>query len=96
MTRLEWHTSEPRGPGRRSKYDWTAIAADLRKHPGDWAIVDRNAGLGVAWAINRPNGIVALRETDEWRYEARRENIDRFARRCTLSVRAIRKQESDT
>lgn len=49
----------------RGKYDWEAVAADLRKRPGKWALVAQDVPRSHAWQIKR--GLyAAFRPAEHW------------------------------
>lgn len=56
---------EDPSPHRRRKFDWEAIAEELRAHPNQWAIVAENDYTGVASQIK--NGTYkAFRPVGRW------------------------------
>lgn len=60
----EWRPTPP-GP-LRGRYDWYAITAELREHPSEWMLVDREAPRSLQAAITRRR-MTALRDP-EWQY----------------------------
>lgn len=88
-------------PPRRERYDWEAIAEQLRERPGEWARVFDNDLTSLATAI-RLSGIAALRPVvspttgsargarQPWGYEVRTTNNRRGSpRTCTLWLRYV-------
>jgi hypothetical protein len=50
-TTVTW--TEPPGPNRRGRRPWEEIAAELRAHPGEWALVAENVSSVTTHAITR-------------------------------------------
>lgn len=70
-------------PARPTKYDWTKIATQLKRKPGQWALVFEHDRASVANAI-RMGSIVAVRPEDG--FEVRTSNNDTQSRPRTCSL----------
>jgi len=74
-----------RSPPARDRYDWEAIALQLRQRPGEWALVFEHGKTSIANAI-RQGGIASLQP--EAGFEVRTTNNKREPMRtCTLWLR---------
>jgi hypothetical protein len=71
-------------PSNESRYDWDAIATQLRQRPGEWAKIFEHDRTSLATAI-RINGIKALPASE---FEVRTRNNKRGeVRTCTMYLR---------
>lgn len=88
MSDREWRTSPPaQGRGR---YDWHAITAELREHPGEWTLIDPEASRSMVGAV-KSQRMTALR-SDTWEYLAKsRNNTQRTAE---LWMSAVRREQA--
>jgi hypothetical protein len=77
---------------RRGRYDWAKIADDLRSRPGEWLLIDKEAGLGVYSAIKRDK-MSDLRD-DEWEFIPTTRNNDRETGTCELWMTAQKREDS--
>lgn len=81
---LSWESPPPKSTER---YDWAAIAEELRKHPGEWAKIFDNDRASLATAI-RIDGIKAL--LPENGFEVRTtNNVRGDVRMCTMYLRWV-------
>lgn len=72
-------------PPERTRYDWAAIAAQLRMEPGQWYKVFEDGPASTANAV-RQGSIAAVKPEDG--YETMTRNNTRAPRRtCTLYMR---------
>lgn len=69
-------------PDRRRRYDWRAIADQLRAHPGEWAKVFEDDVTSLVVAIRQGN-IPALHR-DKGFVIRTTENVPGPPRRCTM------------
>lgn len=76
---------EPPDPQRR--YDWSAIADELKSRPGEWAKVFNNDRASIVTALRQG----AIRVLDpELGFESRtRNNVREPERRCSLYMRWV-------
>jgi len=72
-------------PVRPTQYDWTAIAAELRKKPGQWAKIFDEDRASLATAI-RIKGIKAL-HPDKGFEVTTTNNVRSQPRTCTMYLR---------
>lgn len=72
-------------PPDRERYDWDAIALQLRQHPGEWALVFEHGKTSIANAL-RQGSITAIDPSNG--FEIRTANNTRAPdRTCTLWLR---------
>lgn len=76
----------------RPRKDWVGIARQVRQHAGKWVEVDQDAPASLAWRINAQQGPKALRDSDEYTYEASALGVT-DNRRCHLWIRATEREE---
>lgn len=68
LTDGEFHEEPPervRAGGARPSAEWMTVAANLRKHPGQWRIVAQNAPPNLAGKIRRGEISAFLRGKDQ-------------------------------
>lgn len=75
--------SEP--PKRGTRYDWTAIADQLRASPGEWFIIFENGPASTAGAVSA--GHMRALPTSEFEVQTS-ENTRTYPRTCTMHLRA--------
>ena len=74
-----------RNPPVRDRYDWDAIALQLRQHPGQWAMVFEHGKTSTANAV-RQGAVRAL--APEAGFQVRTtNNVREPVRTCTLWLR---------
>jgi len=74
-------------PPKNLRYDWTAIADQLREHPGKWALVFARDRTSIANAV-RYGQIAALHP--DLGFEARTaNNVREPVRMCSLYLRYV-------
>lgn len=92
MPRTQWSKTPP-GPAPR--YDWEAITAKLRTHPGEWTPLIGPDGTNVgtrslAGAITRKK--MAALQSEEWDYLVTTRENDTINNRCKIWMSAVRKE----
>lgn len=82
-------------PPDKVRYDWDAIATQLRAKPGEWAKVFENDRTSLATAI-RIRGVQALHPDKG--FEVRTRNNKKFPtpRTCTLYLRYVPEKDTTT
>lgn len=77
LTDGEFHEEPPervRAGGPRPSAEWMTVAANLRKHPGQWRIVAQSAPVNLAGKIRRGE-ISAFSGIQSGRYDAVARNV---------------------
>jgi hypothetical protein len=84
-----WRQDPPEAdpPGRRGKYDWVSITAELKERPGEWRLVDDNANRGLATAIKRRK-MTALQDPN-WTFDVMTRKNDREAGTAEVWMSAV-------
>lgn len=77
--------------GRGHDYDWADIAEQLRKRPGEWALVFENDKVTYANAMKQ-GGIRALAPDQGFEYRTT-DNTREYPRTCTLWMRYVGKEK---
>lgn len=91
MTKSHPVTWEEPPPHPRMRYDWTAIAKELRKHPNQWAKIFDDDRTSLATAI-RIHGIKVL--DPDLGFEVRTtNNVRGTPRMCSLYLRYVPNEE---
>jgi len=93
----QWRLSPPPDgrtqPTGASRYDWTSIGQEARSRPGEWLMVDDEAGQYLLQRL-RNDAIAGLREPG-WHYEGvtrKNRTTDEGPRLCELWIRAIKEE----
>ena len=71
----------------RVRYDWTKIAAQLRRRPGEWAKIFEDDRTSVVNAIRQ--GAVKSLHPDSGFEVRTRNNVRRPVRKCSLYLRYV-------
>jgi hypothetical protein len=79
---VEWETPPPK---RTERYNWSAIAVQLKKKPGKWAKIFDHDRASLATAI-RTGGIRALKPSDGFEVRTAN-NVRGEPRTCTMYLR---------
>ena len=90
MPKREWSDEPPAPRRRRGQYDWFAITADLKKHPGQWTCIDKEARPWVADAV-RLRKMTALQDP-EWEWDVMTTKNDTKAKTCELHMSAVKRE----
>lgn len=74
-------------PSRPVKYDWAAIADQLREDPGEWFLIFENGPASTAGAV-RAGHMVAL-PPEEFEVQTSN-NVRTSPRTCTMHMRYVK------
>lgn len=92
MAAKSWRAQPPERKSN-ARTDWKAIAAKLRRRPGEWVLVAEQIKRSTHGSITR--GRIAVLRDPDWVYEASTRNTNGDLADLWMSARARREDERE-